>query len=129
MRKDGTLSIPRIEKILRRSEEFQKQLPERLKQLEAGSRTETIRGWAMMGGFGHWLDPREAYGSHEYSWQEHSAHVRHKFALLAGHEMDIVERRQMTEDDKTLVFEQEIYCGGRKVKRAEFSVAQSAGPN
>ena len=35
---------PLVEKIMRRSEEFQKQLPDRLKQLQAGNPPDSIRG-------------------------------------------------------------------------------------
>jgi hypothetical protein len=39
--------------------------------------------------------------------------------LHEDHEVDLVERLQLTEDEKTLVYEQEIYAEGRSVKRRE----------
>lgn len=41
---------PRIEQFRHRSEEFQKQLPERLKQLQAESDSSVPRGFGMVGG-------------------------------------------------------------------------------
>lgn len=76
---------PRIEQFRRRSEEFQKQLPERLLQLQAGSDPSAIRGFGMVGGtriLG--VDRREAYGQHGYSWQEDRAHGTHRLILHAG---------------------------------------------
>ena len=49
------VSNPRIEQFRRRSEEFQKQLPERLKQLQAQSDPSVIRGFAWLGGPGAWV--------------------------------------------------------------------------
>ena len=40
---------PRIEQFIQRSEEFQKQLPERLKQLQAGGDPSVLRGFGMVG--------------------------------------------------------------------------------
>jgi hypothetical protein len=60
-------------------------------------------------------------GDYPYMWQEGRAHVRHRFLLHEDHEMDFVERLQLTEDKKTLVYEQEIYAEGRSVRKREES--------
>ena len=109
---------PRIEQIMRRSEEFQKQLPERLKQLQAGCKPEMVRGFSMGGGFGSMPGGR-GDGEHKYSWQEDRAIVTHRMVLYDGYEIDIVDRLKLTEDEKTLVYEQEIYVGDCAVKRRE----------
>jgi hypothetical protein len=117
---------PRIEQFMQRSEEFQRQLPERLEKLQAGNDPGTVRGWEMAGGVGGYLGSL-AYGSHEYTWQEGRVHVAHKLLIHAGHEMDVVDRLQVTEDDKYLIYEQEIYSGGRIVKRKEeFATSRSS---
>jgi hypothetical protein len=110
---------PLVEKIMRRSEEFQKQLPERLKQLQAGNPPDSIRGFHGGGGFGSGPPPMKGNGDCSYSWQEGRVVVRHRFVLHENHEMDFVERLQLTEDEKTVVYEQEIYAEGRSVKRRE----------
>jgi hypothetical protein len=117
---------PRIEQFRQRSEEFQKQLPERLKQLQAGGDPSVARGFAMVGGTGGLgTKRRQAYGQYSYSWQEERAHVTHKLILHAGHEIDIVERLEITVDERFLLYEQELHSGGRVVKRKEeFPVAE-----
>ena len=110
---------PWVEKIMRRSEEFQKQLPERLKQLQAGNPPDSIHGFHGGGSFGSGPPPIRGNGEHSYGWQEGRAVVRHRLLLHENHEMDFVERLQLTEDEKTLVYEQEIYAEGRSVKRRE----------
>jgi hypothetical protein len=102
--------------MMRRSEEFQKQLPERLKQLQAGNPPDSIHGG---GSFGSGPPPIRGNGEYSYGWQEGRAVVRHMLLLHENHEMDFVERLQLTEDEKTLVYEQEIYAEGRSVKRRE----------
>jgi hypothetical protein len=111
---------PRIEQFIQRSEEFQKQLPERLKQLQAGGDPSVLRGFGMVGGTGG-LGPgrRQAFGQHSYSWQEKRSHVTHRLILHAGHDIDIVERLEITADERFLLYEQELYSGGRVVKRKE----------
>jgi hypothetical protein len=117
---------PRIEQFRQRSEEFQKQLPERLKQLQAGGDPGVVRGFGMVGGAGGLgSGRRQAYGHYTYSWQEERAHVTHKLILHAGHDIDIVERLEITVDERFLLYEQELYSGGRVVKRKEeFSAAE-----
>jgi hypothetical protein len=111
---------PRIEQFRQRSEEFQKQLPERLKQLQAGGDPSVVRGFSMAGGHGGLgSEPRQAYGQHSYSWQEERARVTHRLILHAGHEIDIVERLEITVNGRFLRYEQELYSGGRVVKRKE----------
>jgi hypothetical protein len=62
---------PRSQQFRQRSEEFQKQLPERLKQLQAGSDPGVVRGFGMVGGAGGFgSGRRQAYGIYSYSWQE-----------------------------------------------------------
>jgi hypothetical protein len=61
----------------------------------------------------------QAYGQYSYSWQEERAHVTHRLILHAGHEIDIVERLEITADERFLLYEQELYSGGRVVKRKE----------
>jgi hypothetical protein len=39
--------------------------------------------------------------------------------LHAGHDIDIVERLEVTVDERFLLYEQELYSGGRVVKRKE----------
>jgi len=106
---------PMMEKMMRRSEEFRAELPERLKQLQAGNSPEIPRGF-------------HGYGSgtgFSYSWQENRAHVTHRVQLHGGHEIDFVDRLELSEDETTLLYEQEIYAGGRSVKRREeFLVAE-----
>jgi hypothetical protein len=114
---------PQIERIIRRSEEFQRELSERLPQLQAGCKPETIRGFNGGGGFGCGPGLRNQ-GGYSYSWFEGITHVTHRLMIHAGREMDIVERLQLTEDETKLIFEQEIYAEGRIVKRKEeFPVA------
>ena len=61
---------PRSQQFRQRSEEFQKQLPERLKQLQAGSDPGVVRGFGMVGGAGGFgSGRRQAYGIYSYSWQ------------------------------------------------------------
>jgi hypothetical protein len=110
---------PWVEEIMHRSEEFQKQLPDRLKQLQAGNPPGSVRGFSGGGGFGSGPPPMKGNGAHSYSWQEGRAHVVHTLRLHEDHEIDFVERLQLTEDEKTLVYEQEIYAEGRSVKRRE----------
>jgi hypothetical protein len=111
---------PRIEQFRQRSEEFQKQLPERLKQLQAGSDPSVIRGFGMVGGTESLgSERRGAYGQYAYSWQEDRAHVTHRLILHAGHEIDFVERLEITVNGRFLRYEQELYSGGRVVKRKE----------
>jgi hypothetical protein len=111
---------PRIEQFKQRSEEFQKQLPERLKQLQAGGDPGVVRGFAMVGATGELSsERRQAYGQYSYSWQEERARVTHRMILHAGHEIDIVERLEITVNGKFLRYEQELYSGGRVVKRKE----------
>jgi hypothetical protein len=113
---------PMIEKVMRRAEEFQKQLSERLKELQEGNPLDSIRGFSGSGGFGGF--PGKGNGEHSYSWQEGHTHVKHRFVLHDNHELDFVERLQLSEDKKALVYDQEIYAGGRSVKRREeFPVA------
>jgi hypothetical protein len=112
-------SNPLVEKMMRRSEELRSQLPERLKQLQAGNPPESIRGFYGGGSLGSGPHPSRGYGEHAFSWQEGRAHVRHRLLLHEDHEMDFVERLQLTEDEKMLVYEQEIYAEGRFVKRRE----------
>jgi hypothetical protein len=109
----------KVERIIRRSEEFQKQLPERLKQLQAGCKPETIRGFSGGGGFGAGPGLRGGQGQVAYSWWEDITYVTHRFVLHGGREMDIVERLQLAEDDTKLIHELEIYAEGRVVKRKE----------
>jgi hypothetical protein len=117
---------PRIEQFKQRSEEFHKQLPERLKQLQAGGDPSVVRGFGMVGGtWGLGSERRQAYGQYSYSWQEERAHVTHRLVLHAGHEIDIVERLEVKVDERSLLYEQELYSGGRVVKRREeFSAAE-----
>ena len=111
---------PRIEQFRQRSEEFQKQLPERLKQLQAGGDPGVVRGLGMVGGSGSLgSGGRQAYGQYSYSWQEERAHVTHRLILHAGHDIDIVERLEITVDERFLLYEQELYSGGRVVERKE----------
>jgi hypothetical protein len=111
---------PRIEQFTQRSEEFQKQLPERLKQLQAGGDPGVVRGFGMAGGTGAvGSGRRQAYGQYSYSWREKRAHVTHRLILHAGQDIDIVERLEITMDEKFLLYEQELYAGGRVVKRKE----------
>lgn len=102
---------PRMEKMMRLSEEFEGQFPERLKQLQAGNSPEI----PIPRGF-------HEYGSgsgFSYSWQENRAHVTHSVQPHGGHEIDFVDRLELSDDEMTLIYEQEIYAGGRSVKRRE----------
>lgn len=110
---------PMVEKVMRRSREFATQLPERLKQLQAGNTPARPGGFSGGGGFGWGPAPHKGNGEHAYSWQEGRAHVQHRFLLHEDHEMDFVERLQLTEDEKTLVYEQEIDAEGRSIRRKE----------
>jgi hypothetical protein len=119
---------PRIEQFKQRSEEFQKQLPERLKQLQAGGDPSVVRGFGMVGGTGGLgSERRQAYGQYSYSWQEERAHVTHRLILHAGHEIDIVERLEITVDERFLLYEQKLYSGGRVLKRKEEFPAAEGG--
>jgi hypothetical protein len=109
----------KVEKAIKRSEEFTKQLPERLKQLQAGCKPETIRGFSGGGAFGNGPGFRGGQGHVAYSWWEDITHVTHRFVLHAGRELDIVERLQLTEDETKLIHELELYAEGRVVKRKE----------
>jgi hypothetical protein len=109
---------PWIERIMRRSEEFRRELPERLKRVQAGCKPEMIRGFSMGGGFGSMPGGRFD-GEHMYSWQEDRTRVTHRMALYNSYEIDIVDRLQLTEDEKMLIYDQEIYVGDRAVKRRE----------
>lgn len=100
---------PLMEKMQRRAEEFQAELQERLKQVQAGMSPEIPRGFH---GCGH------ASGC-SYSWQENRVHVTHKSQLYGGHVIDTVDRMELSEDGTTLIYEQEIYAGGRSVRRKE----------
>ena len=103
------------EKMQRHSEEFREQLPERLKQLQAGNSPEIPRGF----GFGTGTD-------FCYSWQENQVLVMHKSQLYGEHLIDIVDRLEMSDDQSTLIYDQEIYAGGRSVKRREeFRMAEA----
>ena len=114
---------PKIERMMRRSEEMQNQLPERLKQLQAGCKPETILGFYGGGGFGSGPGLRGGQGEMAYSWWENITYVTHRMMLHAGREMDIVERFQLTEDERKLIYKSEIHAEGRVVKRTEeFSV-------
>jgi hypothetical protein len=62
---------------------------------------------------------RQAHGQYSYSWQEERAHVTHRLILHAGHDIDIVERLEITVDARFLLYEQELYSGSRVVKRKE----------
>jgi hypothetical protein len=78
------------------------------------------RGFGMVGGTGGLgSGRRQAYGQYSYSWQEEPAHVTHRLILHAGHDIDIVERLEITVDERFLLYEQELYSGGRVVKRKE----------
>lgn len=94
---------PRIEQIMRRSEEFSRELPERLKQLQAGCKPESIRGFHMGGGFGSGPGMRGGQGEHSYGWWEGITYVTHKMILHAGRELDIIDRIQLTEDEAKLI--------------------------
>jgi len=100
---------PQMEKMIRRTEEFHQQLPERLKILQAGNSPETPHGFY---GFG-------SGSGGSYSWQENRAHVTHKMHLYEGHEIDFVDRVELSDDGKTLIYEQEVYAEGRSVTRRE----------
>jgi hypothetical protein len=114
---------PQIERTMRRAEELQRELVERLPQLQAGCKPETIRGFDGGGGIGCGPGQRNQ-GGYTYSWFEGITHVTHRLMIHAGREIDIVERLQLTEDETKLIFEQEIYAEGRIVKRKEeFPVA------
>jgi hypothetical protein len=111
---------PRVERFKQRSEDFQKQLPERLKQLQAGGDPSVVRGFGMVGGtVGLGSERRQAHGQYSYSWQEERAHVTHRLILHAGQEIDIVERLEIAANERFLLYEQELYSGGRVVKRRE----------
>ena len=110
---------PKVEKMERRSEEFRGHLIERLKRLQAGNDPGTIRGFGGGGGFGSGPAPKRGNGEHGYSWQDGRARIKQRLVLHEDHEVDLVERLQLTEDEKTLVYEQEIYAEGRSVKRRE----------
>jgi hypothetical protein len=113
----------KVERAIKRSEELMRQLPGRLKQVQAGCKPETIRGFSGGGSFGNGPGLRGGQGQVAYSWWEDITHVTHRFVLHAGREMDIVERLQLAEDDTKLIHELEIYAEGRVVKRKEeFSV-------
>jgi hypothetical protein len=120
---------PQVEQIMRRSEELQRELVERLPQLQAGCKPETIRGFDGGGGIGCGPGLRNQ-GGYSYSWFEGITHVTHRLMIHAGREMDIVERLQLTEDETMLIFEQEIYAEGRIVKRKEeFPVTPAGEPS
>lgn len=110
---------PKVEEIMRRSAEFQGQLPDRLKKLQAGNPPGSIAGFFGGGAFGSGPPPMKGNGQHSYSWQEGKAIVTHTMRLHEDVEVDLVERLQLTEDDKTLVYEQEIYAEGLAVMRRE----------
>jgi hypothetical protein len=121
---------PEVEQMMRRAEEFTKQLQERLPQLQAGCKPETIRGFGGGGGFGSGPGLRGGQGEHAYSWWEGITYVTHKLMLHAGREVDSIQRLQLTEDESKLIFELEIYAEGRTVKwKEEFLVVQAATGN
>ncbi|HXE08845.1 MAG TPA: hypothetical protein VN612_13175 [Acidobacteriaceae bacterium] len=104
---------PAFENVHRRSEELRKRMVERLKQLQAGNSCATISNFYGGGGGGG------AVAEFAYGWVEDRARMRHRFVLHENHELDFVERLEVTEDGKALVFEQEIYAEGGSVKRKE----------
>jgi hypothetical protein len=120
---ENVLSPPepnaKVERAIKRSEEFASQLPERLKELQAGCKPETIRGFSGGGAFGAGPGLRGGQGQVAYSWWEDITYVTHRFVLHAGREMDIVERLQLAENDTKLIHQLEIYAEGRVVKRRE----------
>lgn len=110
---------PMVEKIIQRSEELRNQLPERLKRLQAGNPPNSILGFYGGGGFGSGPPPKRGNGEQSYSWQEGRASVKHRLVLHEDHEIDFVERLELTGDEKTLIYEQEIYSEGRTLRRRE----------
>jgi len=112
-------SNPVIEKMERRSEEIRKQLPERLKQLQAGNRPGMSFGFIGGDSFAAGPAPHKGSGECAHTWREGRAHVKHKLLFHEDREIDIVERLEITEDERTLVYEQEIFVEGRSVKRRE----------
>jgi hypothetical protein len=110
---------PKVERAIKRSEELTRQLPERLKKVQAGCKPETIRGFSGGGAFGTGPGLRGGQGQVASSWWEDITYVTHPFVLHAGREMDIVERLQLAEDGTKLIHELDIYAEGRVVKRKE----------
>ena len=111
---------PRVEQFKQRSEEFRKQLPERLKQLQAGNNPNGISGFIGGGGAGAiGIERQAAYGRYSHSWQEDTTHVTHWMILHAGHEMDIIERLKISDDGKFLCYQQELHSCGHEIKRQE----------
>jgi hypothetical protein len=81
---------PQIERIMLRSEELQRGLMERLPQLQAGCKPETIHGFA--GGRGIGCGPGlRNQGEYTYSWFEGITHVTHRLIIHAGREVDVVD--------------------------------------
>ena len=110
--------LPTVEMMMRRTDDLESELPERLKILRAGNSPESIRGFGG-GGFGSGPEPLRRNVEYSMSWQEGRARVKHTVLLHEGHEVDFVERVQLTDDERTLIYGQEIYFGGRCVNRKE----------
>lgn len=111
--------LPTLEMMVRRADDLESELPERLKQLRAGNSPESICG--LGGGISFGSGPARLKRNVEYSmsWEEGRARIKHTLLLHEDHEVDFVDRLQLSDDETTLIYEQEIYFGGRSVNRRE----------
>jgi hypothetical protein len=78
---------PKVEQIMRRSEEFQKQL----NSCKPDADPRRYAGF-MLGRVRLRVGDARRPGEHAYSWWENITYVTHRMMLHAGRELDIVER-------------------------------------
>jgi hypothetical protein len=98
---------PEIEQARQRTHEFKKMVERRFRETRKPGTISSLFGG------GH-IFPRQGKGfsNHAFHYWDHEALVYQSLNVFDGHELEAVERISLSGDGRTLLYEQELCCGG-----------------
>ncbi len=106
---------PEVQRLQERGREYRKLVEQRFREARKPG---TVSG--MGGGSGIALDKDgAAYGHHSFHYWDDKALVYQTMYQFAGHQLEIMQRLSIPEDKTKLLYEQELSCEGRTVRRTE----------
>jgi hypothetical protein len=108
------IASPEIEKARQRTQEFRKMVEQRFRETRKPGTISTLSG-----GGGVFSREGKGFSNHAFHYWDDKALVYQSLRVFEGQELEAMERFSLSDDGRTLVYEQELSSGGLTKRHEE----------